>query len=363
MRVAMYYHNQDVRIEERPVPEISAGELLVRLEASGICGSDVMEWYRRPKAPLVLGHEIAGEIVAVGEGVYSKFEVGNSRFEPRTSPLEPQERRFKEGDRVAIAHHVPCNTCYYCLNGRHTACHTLRQTKLDPGGFAEFVRVPAINVDRGVFMLPDSISFEEATFVEPLACVLRGQRLARLQPGNSVLVMGSGMAGQIHIKLARALGAGSIIATDIIDYRLNMAHSSGADFTIQATQDLPPYIRQVNQGRLADLVVICTGAEGAINQALSSVEQGGTILLFAPANPGTTIPLPVNDFFWKGVTITTSYAGSPADYATALELIRAGNVPVKDLITHRLGLAETELGFKLVAEAKHSMKVIIEGQK
>jgi L-iditol 2-dehydrogenase len=352
----MYYHNQDVRIEERPVPEISAGELLVRLEASGICGSDVMEWYRRPKAPLVLGHEIAGEIVAVGEGAYSKFETG-------TSSLEPQERQFKEGDRVVIAHHVPCNTCYYCLNDRHTACDTLRHTKLDPGGFAEYVRVPAINVDRGVFLLSDSISFEEATFVEPLACVLRGQRLARLQPGNSVLVMGSGMAGQIHIKLARALGAGHIMATDIIDYRLKMARSSGADFSIQATQDLPLYIRQVNHGRLADLVIICTGAEGAINQALSAVEQGGTILLFAPSNPDTTIPLPVNDFFWKGVTMTTSYAGSPADYAAALGLIRAGNIQVKDLITHRLGLAETELGFKLVAEAKHSMKVIIECQR
>ncbi len=362
MRVAMYYHNQDVRIEEMPVPEIRPGELLVRLEASGICGSDVMEWYRRPKAPLVLGHEIAGEIAAVGEGAFLRFEVENSRFEPRTSNLEHRECRFKEGDRVAVAHHVPCNTCYYCLNDRHTACQTLRQTKLDPGGFAEYVRVPAINVDRGVFLLPDSISFEEATFIEPLACVLRGQRLARLQPGNSVLVMGSGMAGQIHIKLARALGAGCIIATDIIDYRLNMARSSGADFTIQATQDLPFYIRQVNNGRLADLVIICTGAEGAINQALSAVEHGGTILLFAPSNPGTTIPLPVNDLFWNGITITTSYAGSPADYATALELIRAGNVQVNDLITHRLGLAKTELGFKLVTEAKHSMKVIIECQ-
>ena len=342
MRVAVWYNNRDVRIEEMPIPQIGSGELLVRVEASGICGSDVMEWYRLDRAPLVLGHEIGGQIAAVGKGV----------------------ERFKEGDRVSAAHHVPCNTCYYCLNGHHTVCDTLRQTNFDPGGFAEYIRLPAINVDRGVFLLPDEVSYEEATFIEPLACILRGQRLAHMQPGNSVLVIGSGIAGLLHVQLARTLGARRVIATDINNYRLEAAQRFGADATIHAAEDLPARLRQVNQGHLADLVIVCTGATSATAQALKSVERGGTILLFAPTSPGVTIPISINEFFWRtDVTLTTSYASSPADYQMALELIRAGAIPVRQMITHRLGLTETGLGFQLVAEAKNSIKVIIEPQR
>ncbi len=342
MRVARWYNNRDVRIEEMPVPKIGSGELLVRVEACGICGSDVMEWYRLDRAPLVLGHEISGQIVAVGKGV----------------------ERYKEGDRVSAAHHVPCNTCHYCLSGHHTVCDTLRQTNFDPGGFAEYIRLPAINVDRGVFLLPDEVSYEEATFIEPLACVLRGQRLVHMPPGNSVLVIGSGIAGLLHVQLARTLGAGRVIATDISNYRLEAAQQFGADATFQAAEDLPACLRQVNQGRLADLVIVCTGAATAIAQALTSVERGGTILFFAPTDPGVTISISINEFFFRNdITLTTSYAGSPADYQTALELIRAGTIPVRQMITHRLGLAEASLGFQLVADAQNSIKVIIEPQR
>ncbi len=342
MRVAMYYSNNDVRLEEMPKPEIGPGELLMRVEACGICGSDVMEWYRAHKVPLVLGHEVAGEIVAVGSGV----------------------ERYKKGRRIAVAHHVPCNTCHYCRSGHHTACETLHQTNFEPGGMAEYLRLPAINVDRGIFPLPDEVSFEEGTFVEPLACVLRGQRLARLQPGQTVLVIGSGIAGLLHLKLARALGAGRVVATDIVDYRLEAARRFGADAVIRADEDIPARMRQLNDGLLADLVIACTGAATALDQALKSVEHGGTVLFFAPTEPGVTIPLSVNDLFWRNeVTLTTSYAGSPADYATALELIRARRVLVQDMITHRLGLAEAGLGFRLVAQARDSIKVIIEPQR
>ncbi len=342
MRVAMWYNNRDVRIEEIPIPQIGFGELLVRVEASGVCGTDVMEWYRLDRAPLVLGHEIGGHIVAVGDGV----------------------KHYKEGDRVSVAHHVPCNTCHYCLSGRHTVCDTLRRTNFDPGGFAEYIRVPAINVDRGVFLLPDAISYEEATFIEPLACVLRGQRLAHMEPGNSVLVIGSGIAGLLHVQLARTLGAGRVIATDITDYRLEAAQRFGADATIHAEEDLPARLRKVNQGRLADVVIICTGATSAIVQALQSLERGGTILFFAPTNPGVTISISINELFWRNdITLTTSYAGSPADYQAALEIIRAGTIPVRRMITHRLGLAETGVGFQLVADAQNSIKIIIEPQR
>ncbi len=342
MRVAVWYNNQDVRVEEMLVPQIGRGEILVKVITSGICGSDVMEWYRIHKAPLVLGHEIAGEVVDVGEGV----------------------EKYKEGDRVTVAHHVPCNTCHYCLSGHHSVCDTLRSTNFDPGGFAEYVRVPAINVDRGVFVLPDEVSYEEGAFTEPLACVVRGQRLAHMQPGQSVLVAGSGMTGLLHVALARALGAGSVIAMDTISYRLEQARRFGADAVIDSEDDVPARLRYVNDGRLADLVILCRGAW--LTQALQSVERGGTALIFAATREGVTIPIPVNELFWRSeITITSAYAGPPENSATALELIRARRVPVRDMITHRLSLEETGLGFNLVTHPQEHdcIKVIIEPQR
>lgn len=341
MRVARYYNNRDVRIEEMQTPDIGSGELLVKVQASGICGSDVMEWYRIKKAPLVLGHEIAGEIVAIGEGV----------------------RRFKVGDRVTVAHHVPCNTCHYCLNGQYSVCDTLRTTNFYPGGFSEYLRVPQINVDRGTFILPDGVSFEEGTFAEPLACTLLAQKKAHFRPGQSILVIGSGISGLLHIQLARALGAGRIYAVDITEYRLQMAKQCGADTTMNAKEDVPACIRASSNGRLADLVVVCTGAAPAIQQAFQSVDRGGTILFFAPTEPHAITPMNLWDLWRNCNSLIMSYAGPPDDTATSIELIRAGRVRVRELITHRLPLAETALGFKLVADAGESIKVIIEPQK
>ena len=342
MRVAMYYNNKDVRLEKMPTPEIGPGELLVKVESSGICGSDVMEWYRVHKAPLVLGHEIAGVVVEVGEGVCV----------------------YKVGDRISASHHVPCNTCHYCLGGNPTACDTLRTTNFDPGGFVEYLRLPALNVDRGVYLLPDEVSFEEATFIEPLACVLRAQRRAHVVPGKTVLILGSGIGGLLHIHLASITGAARVIATDIDDYRLSAATRFGADRVINANEEVPEKLREVNEGRLADSIIVCTGAVSAINQALQSVERGGTVLFFAPTDKDVTIPLSINGLFWRNDrTLTTSYAGDRADHLTALKLIQAGRVSVRDMITHRMGLAETGLGFELVAKAQDSIKVIIEPQR
>lgn len=341
MRVAMYYNNKDVRLEEMPIPQIGPGEVLVKVIASGICGSDVMEWYRIKTAPRVLGHEITGEIVQVGEGV----------------------ERYHIGDRVFVSHHVPCNTCRYCLNGYHTVCETLHTTNYDPGGFAEYIRVPPLQVDRGIYVLPDEVSFEEGVFIEPLACVVRAQRLARLQVGQTVLVLGSGMSGLLHVALARTSGAARIIATDVNDYRLAAAQRFGADIVMHATEDVPARLRQVNEGKLADLVIICTGAYPAFMQALQSVERGGVVLFFAPTEPGVTVPVPVNDFWRNGITLMPSYGAAPVDLAVALALIRAHRIPVREMITHRLSLAETGLGFRLVAEAKESLKVIVEPQR
>ena len=341
MRVAMYYNNNDVRLEEMPQPEVGAGEMLVKVMASGVCGSDVMEWYRIKKAPCVLGHEIVGEIVEVGQGV----------------------ERYNVGDRVFVSHHVPCNTCKYCLSGNHTVCETLHTTNFDPGGFAEYIRVPELNVDRGTFVLPDEMSFDDGVFVEPLACVVRGQRVAHFRPGQSVLILGSGISGLLHLMLARAQGAGRIVATDICEYRLNAAKEFGADSVIDARQDVAALVRELNGDRGAELVIVCAGALSAFKQALDCVDRSGTVLCFAPTRPGVELPVPVNDFWRNSITVLPSYGNSPYDAEVAIDLIRAGRVPVKDMITHRLGLAETGEGFRLVAEARESIKVIIEPQR
>lgn len=337
----MYYNNKDVRVEEMPTPRISYGELLVKVIASGICGSDVMEWYRIKRSPLVLGHEIAGEIVEVGDGV----------------------EHYKIGERVFVSHHVPCNRCHYCLNGNHTVCDTLRSTNFDPGGFAEYIRVPEIHVDRGVFQIPDETSYEEATFIEPLACTLRAQRLAEIRPGESVLVIGSGISGMLHIAIASASCLGKVIATDIERYRLNVARKLGADEVIHAEDDVPGRVSCFNKGRLADLVIVCAGAISAFNQALKCVDRGGRVVLFAPLKPDNNLQLPLYDIWRDGIKLIPSYGASPLDIEQSIELIRSRRIDVKSMITHILRLEETGLGFQIVANAKESIKVIIEPHK
>mgnify|MGYP001024622179 CR=1 FL=1 len=339
MRIAMYYNNKDIRIQDMPVPQIGPEEILMKVEASGICGSDVLEWYRIKKAPLVLGHEVAGLVEKVGKKV----------------------KKFNIGDRIVSSHHVPCNTCFYCLTGHHTACNTLRSTNFDPGGFSEYIRLPSINVERGTFIIPDEVSYEEATFHEPLGCVIRAQRIARLRPGQCVLVLGSGIAGLLNIHLARTSGAGKILAVDIVPYRINAAEKFGADKAVSASEDINDCLRNMNSGRLADIVIVCTGAKQAQIQALKSVERGGTVLFFAPTKPDVKIPISINDVFFRNdITLSTSYGAAPYDSWLALELIRSSLINIKEMITHRLSLEEISYGFKLVARARDSIKVIIE---
>jgi L-iditol 2-dehydrogenase len=341
MRVAMYYRNSDVRLQEMPRPEIGPGELLVKVVASGICGSDVMEWYRIKRAPLVLGHEIAGDIVQVGEGV----------------------TKYKVGDRVFVSHHVPCNSCRYCLAGHHSTCDTLRTTNFYPGGFAEYLKVPKVNLECGVYVLPPELTYDDGVFIEPLACVVRGFRMSRFVLGQTVLVLGSGIAGLLNVKLAKALGAGKVIATDISDYRLDAATRFGADAVIKATEDVPALVRKHNGDRAADFVIVSTGATQAIAQSFKCVDRGGTILMFAPPMPGVEVPTPFGDFWKDEITISTTYAGSPEDIEQAIELMRTKRLVVSDMITHRFSLADTVKGFELVARASDSIKVVIDPQR
>lgn len=338
MRVAMYYNNRDVRLEELPVPEIGAGELLIRTRASGICGSDLMEWYRIKKAPLVLGHEITGEVAKVGDRVEG----------------------FDVGDRVFSSHHVPCGKCRYCLAGHQSVCDLLRTTHFDPGGFAEYIRVPQINVELGTLRIPDTMTFDEGSFIEPLACVVRAQRFAHLKAGQTVLVVGSGISGLLHIQLARARGAARIIATDISDFRLRAAQQFGADVTVHGAADVPARTRELNDGRPADLVIVCTGAMPAIEQAIQSVDRGGTLLFFAPTAAGVNVPIPLFEYWRDEISVVTSYAGSGADLKESLELIRDRKVRVGAMVTHRLPLGEAGRGFQLTESGQDSIKVILD---
>ena len=341
MRAALYYNNKDIRLVDMALPEIGPGELLMQVEASGICGSDILEWYRIKKAPLVLGHEVAGQVAQVGEGVAD----------------------FALGDRIVAAHHVPCNTCFYCMSGHHTACDTLRSTNFDPGGFAEFVRLPAINVDRGTFLIPAGLSYEEATFHEPLGCVIRANRIARLQPAQSLVVLGSGMAGILQIHFARHSGAGKILAVDPIPSRREKAVRFGADEALGPDEDIPARFKKMNKGRLADLVFVCTGAEQAQLQALGCIERGGTIMYFAPTATDVKVPVSINKHFFRNdITLTTSYGSSPYDSWLALEMLASAQMNIREMITHRLPLAETARGFQLVADGKDSLKIIIQPQ-
>jgi L-iditol 2-dehydrogenase len=334
----MYYNNGKVEIEELPVPKVGKRDILVKVMASGICGSDVLEWYRIKKAPLVLGHELAGEIVEVGDEV----------------------TKFKRGDRVFATHHVPCDECHWCLGGHQTACPVFQtRNNFDPGGFSEYLRVSGKSIDTGTLLLPDEMSYEQGSFIEPLGTVVRGLRAVALKPGDTVLVLGCGNAGLLMIKLARALGAGRIIATDIDDYRLEAARRFGAEKSVRAEADIPGAIREMNGGRLADKVIVCAGVLSAGQQALESVDRGGTILFFAVPKPGETLDMDLNPFWRNDISLRTCYGAAPLDNRQAMELIRAGNVDVKDLITHRYGLEEIMKGFKTAIEGRNCLKVIM----
>ncbi|MCH8328957.1 MAG: alcohol dehydrogenase catalytic domain-containing protein [Nanoarchaeota archaeon] len=324
MKVAVYHNNNDIRIEERPKPGISDGEILVKMKASGICGTDVMEWYRLKKAPYIPGHEMAGEIV------------------------ESKSEKYKPGQRVFVSHHVPCNECKYCLDDNHTACETLHKGNYDPGGFSEFIRVPKINVDNGTYLLPENVSYEEGTMIEPLACAVRGLRLINVKKSHTVLILGCGVSGLLNIALAKLTGA-KVIATDIDDYRLNKAKEFGADEVINAKDEV---------NVKAERIIICTGADKAVKQAFECIDTKGIILLFAIPQKNIEIP---NAEFWRNeLTLISSYGAAPVDLKESLGLIANKKVNVKDMITHKLPLEKIQEGFKIAADAKESLKVIIE---
>ena len=333
MRVAVYHSNSDIRLEERPVPSLNEGEILVKMMACGICGTDVMEWYRRHKGPRVLGHEMAGQVVET-KGV----------------------NELKKGDRVFVSHHVPCFECRYCLSGRYSACQSLHGGNYDPGGFAEFIRIPQANVRYGTLRLPRNVSYEEATMIEPLACTIAGQKRLGLKEGHTMLVIGSGVSGLTHIQLAKLRNL-KVIATDINEYRLKKALEFGADCAVNARDYSLDKLKELNEGNPAEAVVVCAGAAKAVSTAIDSVDRRGTILFFAI--PSQDICLPPVRFWRDEISVTFSYGAATEDLKEALNLIASGQVAAARMISHRLPLNDIAEGFRLVSEAGESLKVVI----
>ncbi len=323
MKAAIYHNKDDIRIEEMPVPTLEEGEILVRMKASGICGTDLMEWYRTKKAPRVLGHEMTGVV------------------------CESRSSLFKPGQRVFVSHHVPCNNCKYCNEGNYTACETLHTGNYYPGGFSEYIRVPALNVTAGTFELPDHVGFEEGTLTEPLACAIRAQEQTGIKKSHTVLVAGCGFSGLLNIMLAYKTGA-KVIATEMNAYRADLAKKCGAGEVYHP--DKLPSIQ-------ADRVIVCTDAYSASEQAFRSIERKGTILFFAI--PFEAISLPNVDFWRNEWTITSSYGAGPDDLKSALQIISDGSAPIGIIKTRIFPLSEIQAGFKIAAEGDRVLKVII----
>jgi L-iditol 2-dehydrogenase len=324
MKAALWYNNKDLRIEEREKPKPYGKDLLVKIYSCGICGSDVVEWYRLPRAPLIPGHEFGGEVVDTG----------------------PDQKEYKIGDRVFAAPKVGCGECKYCRKGHHSICPNI-DARLE-GAFAEYVLVPDQLVDAAVFRLPDTMSYDEATFIEPLACSYRAQKFAGVRKGDRVLVIGCGMSGLLHVKLAVHAGA-EVTATDINDNRLTYAANYGAT---------PVNAGKKIKGKF-DVVLLCAAALPAFEVAWESADLGGVVVLFTVPAPGKQVVVPVNDFWRKEIKIIHSYYCGPDDLKAAFDLISGKKISVEEMVTHRFPLEKIQEGYRLVTEAGKSIKVII----
>ncbi len=345
MRVAKLYHFDDIRIEDLPIPEIGATAALIKTKACGICSGDVMPWYIEKKAPLVIGHEPVGEIVELGK------ELGGASY---------SSRELQIGDRVFVHHHAPCLHCRHCQRGDYVQCETWRKTRIEPGGVSEYIVIPEENLRNDTLELPEGMSYEDGTLIEPTACVVKSLGRSAIKHGDTVLIIGLGVMGQIHVLLARARGAGKVIGADMVPFRLRRALELGADSVINVTTEkLQEEVADLTSGFMANIVISGPNSAKAMIQALGAVSRGGTVVLFTPAQPGETLNLHPNELYFRDINLVTSYSCGPEDTREALRYIESGVVTAEKLVTHRFPIDRTEEAFRLTAQARDSLKCLI----
>ena len=321
-----------------PKPKISSDEVLVGMRACGICGSDLMEWYLMGRSPLVLGHEPTGVIVEAGNDVEG----------------------FKRGDRVFVHHHVACLTCHYCIRGDYTMCDTFSETNIQPGGFAEYFRVPAANVQIDTLRIPEDLSVEETTLIEPIGCCLRALTRSGIQPGDNVAIIGAGPSGIIHTMLAGLMGARRIIVSDMIDYRLDAAERLGADLAVNPqNENLVAKVRESTDGLGADLVIVTAPNIEALMSGIKVCRRGGTLCVFAPTAPEQFARISPHRLFFSEITVIPSYSTSHVETRLALQLISSGRIRTKELITHRFPLDRFQDAYRTAAKEKECLKVVV----
>ena len=265
-------------------------------------------------------------------------------------------KTFKVGDRVFVSHHVPCFDCYYCNNEKHSACKSLHTGNFYPGGFSEYIRIPEENIKFGTFVLPENMSYNEAAMIEPMACAVAGQRMLDLKKNETVLILGSGISGLCHIMLSKLNGL-KVISTDISNYRLDIARNFGSDLSLHADSINPDKIKDFNNGRLAEKVIVCAGSQSAVYNAFDYIDRKGQILFFSI--PRKSIQLPSSDLWRNEISLFFSYGASTQDIDSTINLYKKGKIEFKNMITHQVQLSNIQEGFKLVEAANESIKVVV----
>lgn len=328
MRAAVLYDVDDIRVEERPVPELRDGDVLVRTMASGICTSDIMGWYVKRKAPLVLGHEPAGVVAAV-KGA-SDFSVG---------------------DRVFVHHHAPCFACRECERGDFVQCTTWRATKIEPGGMAEYFRVAPEN-QRDTLRLPENVAFKDAALVEPLACAIKSIRRSGLQPNDKLYVLGLGVMGLMHVLLGYAHKA-QVGGGDLLESRIDLAESTmGLHAGDPSDAEYRTQIR-------ADVVICCPSSAQALTMACEAAAPGGTVVMFTPLPPESTVLIDWERFYFKDLRLVASYSCGPNDTREALNMIARGSMRTELLHATLVTLDEVPSAYRDLAAARILKPIVV----
>lgn len=339
MRVATYYTGGDIKIEETAEPEAPGyGEIVVRVRACGVCGSDVTPWYMDPRAPVVMGHEPAGDITAIGEGVTN----------------------FAVGDRVALHHHVPCMVCDLCRRGAYTQCAMFKQTRLYPAGMAEYVRVPAEIVRSDVLKIPEHLSYEAGALVEPIACCVRALDRADVRVGDTVVVVGAGFNGIVMALLASHWGADRVTILEMNPIRMQRARDLGLLVMDSSAADIKEQVAAWADGKGPHAVLVTPSKIPVIQFGFDLVAPGGTLLMYGPPQVGEALPIDANRLFFKEITLRGTYSAAPYDIQRTMSMLANGVINADDLITHRFPLDEAQEAWNLTRAAGDSLKVMVE---